>query len=111
MKGSYSRVFESVPQIILILFLFGPILFLVGDSIIQLFNDTGLVELALPVGRRLNLLFNSLTLAASVSVTVVLVGVLAGSLLVYEDAVVWRWIKWGFLVTAPVPPYIHALVW
>ena len=109
--GNQARFRTLVPQIILILFLFGPLLYLVADSLLQLFTEPGLIELALPVGRRLNLLLNSLTLAATVSITVAVIGVLAGSLLVYEDAVVWRWIKWVFLVTAPVPPYIHALVW
>ena len=110
-KGNQTSFRTLVPQLILILFLFGPLLYLVADSLLQLFTEPGLIQLALPVGRRLNLLLNSLTLAATVSITVAVIGVLAGSLLVFEDAVVWRWIKWGFLVTAPVPPYIHALVW
>lgn len=111
MTWDQSRLRGALPHVILILLLFGPLLYLVFDSLIQLIMDDGLVELVFPIGRRLNLLINSLTLASSVSVTVALIGVLAGALLVYEDAVLWRWIKWVFLVTAPVPPYIHALVW
>lgn len=106
-----QRLRETIPQIILALFLFGPILYLVCDAILRVFGDPLLLELALPTGRRLTLLINSLSLAAAVSLTVGIIGVLAGSKLVYEQAPVWRWIKWGFLLTAPVPPYIHALVW
>ena len=105
------RLKETVPKIFIVLLLFGPLLYLVADAFIQAFSETGLIQLAFPVGRRLNLLINSLTLPTLVSITVAVIGLLAGSLLVYEDALVWRWIKWGFLVTAPVPPYIHALVW
>ena len=107
----WHRLREAAPQIILALFLFAPILFILGDAVFRLPWEPGLIELAFPVGRRLSLLFNSLSLAASVSLTVGIIGVLAGCKLVYEQASVWRWIKWGFLLTAPVPPYIHALVW
>lgn len=109
--GNQTRLGKSIPQIILILFLFGPLLYLLGDAFLQLTAETGLLELAFPVGRRLNLMMNSISLAAAVSVTVAVIGLLAGSLLVYEGSFVWCWIRWVFLVTAPVPPYIHALVW
>ena len=111
MTGNQMNLKKTVPQLMIILLLFGPLLYLVADAFVQVFSDAGLVQLALPVGRRLNLLMNSLFLATAVSITVAVIGFLAGSLLVYEDAYVWRWIKWVFLVTAPVPPYIHALVW
>jgi len=102
---------KAIPQIVLALFLFGPILYLVLDALLRVPSDLGLLGLALPTGRRLSLLLNSLGLAGSVSLTVGVIGVLAGSKLVYEQATVWRWIKWAFLLTVPVPPYIHALVW
>ena len=102
---------KAAPQIVLAVFLFGPILYLVVDALLRLPGDLSLLSLALPTGRRLSLFINSLGLAGSVSITVGVIGVLAGSKLVYEQATVWRWIKWIFLLTAPVPPYIHALVW
>ncbi len=111
MQGNQSRLREAIPPTILILFLFGPLLFLVGDAVLHLLRSPELFGLILPTGRRMGLLTNSLTLASTVSVTVAIVGVFAGSKLVYEQAVVWRWVKWAFLFTAPVPPYIHALVW
>ena len=111
MRTGTGRLGDVVPQIILLLFLFGPLLYLVGDSFFQVLSDPSIIMFALPTGRRFGLLINSLKLAASVSVTITVIGVLAGSKLVYEEGAVWSWIKWVFLLTAPVPPYIHALVW
>jgi iron(III) transport system permease protein len=111
MKTGKKQLGTVVPQLILLVFLFGPLIFLVGDSLFQLLNDFSLLGFAFPVGRRFGLLLNSLKLATTVSVSVTLIGVLAGSKLVYEQGEVWKGIKWVFLLTAPVPPYIHALVW
>ncbi len=110
-KGNQLRIRDAFPQIILLVFLFGPLVYLVGDSIFQIISEPSIIGLAVPTGRRFGLLVNSLKLAATVSITVTVIGVLAGSKLVYEGERVWSWIKWGFLLTAPVPPYIHALVW
>ncbi|MCW4013445.1 MAG: hypothetical protein NWF07_10710 [Candidatus Bathyarchaeota archaeon] len=101
----------AVPQFILIFFLFSPLIYLVGDSLIRVVQEPSLVGLMFPAGRRFGLLVNSLKLASTVSITVTVIGVLAGSKLVYERGKAWSWVKWGFLLTAPVPPYIHALVW
>jgi iron(III) transport system permease protein len=109
--GNHSRLKGLVPQLVLILFLFGPLLYLMGDALLHLLRSPELFALMLPTGRRLGLLSNSLILAATVSVSVAIIGIFAGSKLVYEQAVVWRWVKWIFLLTAPIPPYIHALVW
>ncbi|MCB2171320.1 hypothetical protein KQH65_01135 [archaeon] len=106
-----KQIKSIIPQMILVIFLFGPIIVLVIDAFIQLLRDPNLIMLAVPVGRRFGLLLNSLKLAATVSITVTVIGVLAGSKLVYEGGKTWSWIKWGFLLTAPVPPYIHSLVW
>ena len=108
--GNKKRI-AAVPQHILLFFLFSPLIYLVGDALLQVVSDPSLLEFVLPVGRRFDLLINSLKLATTVSITVTVVGVLAGSKLVYERGKVWNWIKTGFLLTAPVPPYIHALVW
>lgn len=101
----------SLPQILLLFLLFTPLIYLLGDSITQLANEPELLRLAFPTERRFRLLLNSLKLATTVSVSVTMIGVLAGSKLVYEQTPAWKSIKWIFLLTAPVPPYIHALVW
>jgi iron(III) transport system permease protein len=111
MKTGDKQLGAWIPQFILLVFLFGPLIYLIGDSLFQLINEPSLLGFAFPVGRRFGLLINSLKLAATVSISVTLIGVLAGSKLVYEEGKEWSWIKWGFLLTAPVPPYIHALVW
>ncbi|MFW6108941.1 MAG: ABC transporter permease [archaeon] len=108
--GKKHSAIPILPQILLFL-LFIPLLYLIADSILRLATESGLIQLALPVGRRLRLLLNSLKLAITVSISVTGVGILAGSKLVYEKEPVWNNIKWVFLLTAPVPPYIHALVW
>jgi len=101
-----------VGLIIFILVVFGVLFALFGELIYSLFSgNSEWLSLVLPIGRRLTLLLRSIGLAASVSVSGVLIGIIAGTVL-------WRWhsgipsqLKWLVLVLAPVPPYIHALAW
>ena len=96
---------------IIIFGLFFPIIQLAAlavTSVIEGYSDVGLI---LPLGRRFTLLVNSLGLAGSVAISVTVIGFLCGTLLLGEEKGVLGLIKWGFLLTAPVPPYIHALTW
>ena len=94
-----------------VLVVFAPVLLLVAESAAQALADPGLLALALPSGRRLGLLVNTVGLSGAVALSVVAVGALAGSVL-------WEWgsgplsrARWLPLALAPLPPYIHALGW
>jgi len=109
--GEQKRVNASVIQVLLALFFFAPLVYLLVETLVHLVYSPGLHWLVLPIGRRFSLLMNSLKLASTVSITVTAVGVLAGSKLVYERSKRWRLFRDVFLLTAPVPPFIHALIW
>lgn len=91
--------------------LFLPLGQLVVSTISSVIEGTSNIGLVLPIGRRFTLLVNSLGLAGSVAITVTVVGLLCATLLIGEEKGVMTGIKWVFLLTAPVPPYIHALTW
>lgn len=103
------------PERILISFilalLFYPLIQLVVSSAVDAATGTADVWLVFPVGRHVGLLINSIGLAGSVALTVTILGFLGGTLLLGEDSGVLGWLKWVLLLTAPVPPYIHALTW
>jgi iron(III) transport system permease protein len=69
------------------------------------------LQLAIPSGRRLVLLLNSLGFATAVALSGIILGTLGASIM-------WRWdtgwrsyLRWLVVVLAPIPPYIHALAW
>jgi iron(III) transport system permease protein len=94
------------------LLVYGPLVALMGEaSSYSLTNPETALNLAIPSGRTLGLLINSLGLALAVAAVGTGLGILAGSLM-------WRWqtggrayLRWFILVLAPVPPYLHALAW
>jgi iron(III) transport system permease protein len=96
---------------VIVIALFFPLLRLVVSTVISVIDDTSEIGLLLPLGRRFTLLVNSLGLAGSVAISVSVIGFLCGTLLLGENSGVLRAIKWCILLTAPVPPYIHALTW
>jgi iron(III) transport system permease protein len=102
-----SKVFTTI----IIFGLFFPLIQLVASAITRIIDGSSDVGLILPIGRRFTLLVNSLGLAGSVAISVTVIGFLCGTLLLGEEKGVLKLIKWGFLLTAPVPPYIHALTW
>ena len=106
-KLDLSIVFTSAMLAVLFL----PLWQLVVSSISSVIEGTSDIGLILPVGRRFTLLVNSLGLASSVAITVTVVGLLCATVLMGEEKGVLGTIKWAFLLTAPVPPYIHALTW
>ena len=109
--GMDPRILSAALSIIWIAVIFSPIFMLLVEAVKAVASDPTLLSLALPTGRRLSLLVNSLSLSAFVSLASVVVGVLAGSVL-------WRWdkglksrLRWLVLVFVPIPAYIHALSW
>jgi iron(III) transport system permease protein len=68
-------------------------------------------QLALPQGRRLHLLTQSLGLAAGVAVGGLSIGLITSLYLVRWQTNVFSYLRWFFLVLAPVPPFIHAMAW
>ena len=74
-------------------------------------GNWGLVHLALPVGRRLDLLLRSLGYAALVAVGGSVLGALAGIRLHLWQNRAGLYLRYLVLVMAVVPPYVHALSW
>src|SRR4030042_2011912 len=70
-----------------------------------------LTALLIPTERRLMLLLHSLGLAFAVSVSGVIIGVLAAALLWRCETGILSYIRWLIFIFTPVPPYIHALAW
>ncbi|MCK5669868.1 iron ABC transporter permease [Candidatus Bathyarchaeota archaeon] len=103
--------FSSVASYILLFIFFMPLAQLLAQTIVDVLADPEILWLAVPVGRRLTLLVNSFGLAASVSISVAALGVLAGSYLLSINEGFWGKARWALMLTAPVPPYIHALTW
>jgi len=110
--NAYSRRLPSLALTSLwVLAVFSPVLLLIAESAAEALRDPGLLALALPTGRRLGLLANSFGLSAAVSLSAVVVGLLAGSVLWEWDRGPWSRLRWLPLALTPVPPYIHALSW
>lgn len=94
-----------------VIIVLGPLVFLGGQAIWELWGQDNRLAIILPGARRLTLLANSIGLAATVAVIGLGIGCLVASLL-------WRWgtgplsyLRWLPLILACLPPYIHALVW
>ena len=102
---------SSVASFILLFIFFMPLVQSIAQTAMDALGDPEIVWLAVPVGRRLTLLVNSFGLAASVSLSVAVLGVLAGSYLLSINEGFWGKARWALMLTAPVPPYIHALTW
>lgn len=98
--------------LVFFLVILGPLLALVVDlGQAVLAGNTDWLVLAIPKGRRLWLLAQSVGLAAGVSAGGIILGILSGSFL-------WRWrtgistyLRWFVLLLVAVPPHVHALAW
>ena len=109
---SWEVSLQRLGLIIFILVVLGPLLVLLADVVPALLaGHSDWLQLAIPIGRRLLLLLNSLGFAAAVAVSGVILGTLGASIM-------WRWdtgwrsyLRWLVVVLAPIPPYIHALAW
>ena len=96
---------------ILVMVLFSSLLRLGLAAVRLVLREPGALLLVVPSGRRLGLFSNTLLVSAAVSVTATVIGVLAASVLAEMEEGPASVLRWGFLVLAPVPPYIHALTW
>jgi iron(III) transport system permease protein len=111
-RWSWELFLRRLGLLVFVLIVLGPLLALIAQIIPSISaGNLEWLKLAIPVGRRLVLLINSLVFAASVAVAGVVLGILGGSLLWRWDAG-WRgYLRWLIIVLAPIPPYIHALAW
>lgn len=111
-RYSPGKALQRLGLFFYFLVVLSPLLFLIAQAVPFLLDGKNeWMSLAVPAGRRLTLLVNSLGFAAAVAVGGMVLGTLAG-------LVLWRWdtgwrayLRWLILVLAPVPPYIHALAW
>ncbi len=69
------------------------------------------LALALPTGRRWDLLITTVLVAAAVAVATTALGFLGALALSTGRAAGIRLLRWLPVVLAPLPPYVHALAW
>ena len=69
------------------------------------------LRLALPEGRRLGLLIESLGLAAGVAAGGIAVGLATSLSLIRWRSNLGSYFRWFLLALAPIPPFIHATAW
>lgn len=95
-----------------ILLVFLPAGALVAVSALSLLNDPeGYLGYLTPGERQVSLLMHSIGLSVSVAVTAMIIATLSATFLLQTNSTLISQLKWFFFVLAPVPPYIHALVW
>ncbi len=107
-----ERFFESIGRFLFLLIVFGPLLYLIVQTIIYFTTqDVNWYALIFPTGRRLHLLGSSLLYALCVALGGTLIGTLCASAL-------WRWrspmgiyLRWAVVLLIVIPPYVHALAW
>jgi iron(III) transport system permease protein len=111
-RWSWEISLQRLGLLIFILIVLGPLLVLIAEVVPALLaGHSDWLQLAIPSGRRLVLLLNSLGFATAVAVSGIILGTLGASIM-------WRWdtgwrsyLRWLVVVLAPIPPYIHALAW
>jgi iron(III) transport system permease protein len=111
-RWSWGILLQRLGLLIFILIVLGPLLVLIAEVVPALLaGHSDWLQLAIPSGRRLVLLLNSLGFATAVAVSGIILGTLGASIM-------WRWdtgwrsyLRWLVVVLAPIPPYIHALAW
>ena len=111
-RWSWEISLQRLGLLIFILIVLGPLLVLIAEVVPALLaGHSDWLQLAIPSGRRLVLLLNSLGFATAVALSGIILGTLGASIM-------WRWdtgwrsyLRWLVVVLAPIPPYIHALAW
>ena len=111
-RWSWGILLQRLGLLIFILIVLGSLLVLIAEVVPALLaGHSDWLQLAIPSGRRLVLLLNSLGFATAVAVSGIILGTLGASIM-------WRWdtgwrsyLRWLVVVLAPIPPYIHALAW
>jgi iron(III) transport system permease protein len=120
MLNKLQSIVRRRPEIVLIcggcfvflLIVLGPFLYLVvRTSIVFITQSQNWFVLALPSGRRLLLLCNSLMFAFSVSLGGTLIGTFGGFALLRWHTPIGIYLRLVVLLLILIPPYIHALAW
>ncbi|HKZ54541.1 MAG TPA: hypothetical protein VJ123_03600 [Anaerolineales bacterium] len=106
-----ERWLRLLPLSLFIFVTLGPLLAVLVDLVPHLSQQPEWLQLAAPQGRRLALLARSIALAVAVSAATMSLGTLGAlALLTWNPR--WTSRAWPvLLVTAAIPPYIHALAW
>ncbi len=102
------KAFSRIGEALYLLVVAGPVLML---AVTSLPRAPELWELALPRGRSLHLLSNSLLLATAVALSDLVFGAFIAAFLWRRSGRLSRGLRLLVLLTAPLPPYIHALAW
>ena len=112
MRWIREKMAQRFGMLLFFLIALGPFVVLAAELVSSLVNgNSEWLMLAIPTGRRLGLLVNSIGFAAAVASAGLVLGTLGSSILWQWDAG-WRsYLRWLVIVLAPLPPYIHALVW
>lgn len=116
LKKGFSSVPSSIMTVfslfVFIIVVLGPIILLSWMLIFGAASrDTEFSGLFLMESRKLMLLLKSLAFALSVSIGDIILGTLIASLLWQIRKKPMVYLRWIFLILAPVPQYIHALAW
>jgi iron(III) transport system permease protein len=109
--GSRHKLLRAAILAVYLGFVFGPLLALAGKVVAGGSADYAAWRLVMPSDRRLGLLIHSLSLAGAVALGGTFVGGLAGLALWRLHSGIASYLRWGVLILAPVPAYIHALAW
>jgi iron(III) transport system permease protein len=112
MRWLRGNMAQRLGILIYFLIVLGPFVVLIAELVSSLAHGhSEWLMLALPTGRRLGLLINSIGFAAAVAAGGLILGTL-GSTVLWQWDFGWRsYLRWLVIVLAPLPPYIHALVW
>jgi len=111
-RWSWEILLQRLGLLVFLVIVFGPLLVLIIESGRALLDgNTEWLALAIPTGRRLVLLLQSLGLATAVAAGGIVLGTLVGIVLWRWDTGLGSYLRWLVLVLAPIPPYIHALAW
>ncbi|MCE7874118.1 iron ABC transporter permease [bacterium CPR1] len=102
------KAFSRIGEAVYLLVVAGPVLML---ALTSLPRAPELWELAFPRGQSLNLLSNSLVLATAVALSDLVCGTLIAVFLWRRSGRLGGGLRLLVLLTAPLPPYIHALAW
>jgi len=105
---AWSRGARGLLVITALIVVLGPLMALVVQTVASLASGRGeWAALALPTGRRLDLLRQSVSLAMAVALAGMLLGVLAGVTLWRLPSRPRQTARWAVWVAAFVPPYVH----